>query len=111
MAMKGAESKANITKELLNYFGDRAFLYNDGKEIRVNCTEAGELVQVKITLTAAKVAVEQGGDVALPGAATATPIPNAERIDFDAPAAPQPVAAPTEQEKHNVAVLLAKLGL
>lgn len=108
---KGAQAKQEVAKKILEAFGDKAFLYNDGKEIRINCTEAGELVQIKVALTASKTAVENGSDNALPQAAT--PIPKAEMIDFsdDAPATPAPVTAPTEQEKHNIAELLAKLGL
>ncbi len=106
---KGAESKQNITKELLNYFGNRAFLYNDGKEIRVNCKEAGELVQIKIALTAAKVAVTEGGDAALPGDMP-MPLEQAPLGTFNA-AEPSVVAQPTEQERHNVSELLKSLGL
>ena len=106
---KGQIAKEQLMNEILNLLGDRAFKYD--KDIRVNCTENGELVQIKLAFTAAKVAVENGSDNALPMAAA--PIPKAEMIDFsdDAPAAPAPVAAPTEQEKHNIAELLAKLGL
>lgn len=108
MAIKGTESKQNITKELLSYFGDRAFMYNDGKEIRVNCMEAGELVQIKIALTAAKVAVENGSDNALPGtAATQT---NEAPVTFEAPKAAA-AASPTEDEKKNIGDLLRALGL
>lgn len=109
MAVKGTESKQNITKELLSYFGDRAFLYNDGKEIRVNCTEAGEICQIKITLTAAKMAVTEGGDTALPGTA-ATPGLQADRVDFNNAPSSTP-AQPTMEERETVASLLAKLGL
>lgn len=109
MAIKGAESKTNITKELLSYFGERAFLYNDGKEIRVNCQENGETVQIKITLTAAKVAVTEGGDIALPGEDN-----NVANIDtavsFNAKDTGN-IATPTESEKHNVNELLKYLGL
>lgn len=112
MAIKGTDSKQKITKELLEYFGERAFLYNDGKEIRVNCMEAGELVQIKIALTAAKVAVECGMDNAMPGAiATNTP----ENIKIqDTNVQNQSVGSPvqpTEEEKTNIKNLLTKLGL
>ena len=111
MAVKGAIAKEQVIKELLTYFGDRAFKYD--KDIRVNCIENGEPVQIKIALTAAKVAVEQGGDAAVPGSVTPTApaIPKAEMIDFEAPAAPAPVAAPTAEEKQNIKELMAKLGL
>ena len=106
MAIKGAQAKAIVTKEILDFFGDRAFQYD--KEIRVNCVENGEPCQIKITLTAAKVMVE-GGDavtttVQQPTAASTV---NA----FDLPEASIPVAEPTQEEKDNVKTLLERLGL
>lgn len=111
MAIKGTESKSNIAKEILTYFGDRAFLYNDGKEIRVDCVENGMPVQIKITLTAAKEAVERGGDNAIPGAAITEP--RADRIEFGAATvtSTNPVTAPSAEEKARVAELLASMGL
>lgn len=111
MAVKGTESKQNITKELLNYFGDRAFLYNDGKEIRVNCTEAGELTQIKITLTASKTIVAMGEDTAVPGGnAIPQSISASTEKSFNEESTPFPVK-PTEDEKRNVKTLLEALGL
>ena len=54
---KGAESKAAVTKKILETFAG-SFTYNDGKEIRIPCQEAGETVQIKVTLTCAKENVE-----------------------------------------------------
>ena len=108
MAVKGQKAKEELMQEIINMLGDRAFRYD--KDILVNCMENGELVQIKLSFTAAKVAVEKDGDVALPAAA---PIPKAEMVDFEA-SAPAPVAAPAEpsaQEKKNIQDLLAKLGL
>ena len=76
MAAKGSILKQEIASKILAAFPG-SFLYNDGKEIRINGTENGEKLQIKLTLTAAKVAVEGGSDVALPGeAATADVKPN-----------------------------------
>lgn len=110
---KGQVAKNEVAKIILDAFGDKAFLYNDGKEIRVNWIEAGEPCQIKIALTASKVAVEQGADVAVPSSIkpTVTAIPKSEMIDFEAPAAPTPVAAPTAEEKQNIKELMARLGL
>jgi hypothetical protein len=110
MAIKGAIAKQEVSREILTYFGDRAFLYNDGKEIRVDCMENGVPVQIKIALTAAKEAVERGGDNAVPGAVVAEP--RADRIEFGAAtAAPsQPVTAPSAEEKEKVAKLLASMA-
>ena len=108
MAIKGAIAKQEVANKILEIFGDKAFIYD--KDIRINWVEDGQPCQIKITLTAAKVAVEKDGDVALPAAA---PIPKAEMVDFES-SAPAPVAAPAEpsaQEKKNIQDLLAKLGL
>lgn len=102
---KGAQAKQEVMQTILNTFGDKAFLYNDGKEIRINCIEAGELCQIKVTLTAAKVAVESGADNALP-AATAVP------SNIEAPALETTqIPEPTTEEKHNIAELMRRLGL
>lgn len=109
MAIKGQISKENLIKELLEYFGDRAFRYD--KDLRVNCIEDGHPCQIKLNFTVSKVAVEKDGDTALP-AATATPIPRSDMIDFENPVpTPQPVTEPTAQEKANIKNLLEKLGL
>lgn len=111
--MAKGQAKKDIAQIILETFGEKAFLYNDGKEIRVNWVEDGNPVQIKLALTTSKVAVEQGADTAVPGSVipTAPAIPKAEMIDFEAPAVPAPVAAPTETEKQNIKELMAKLGL
>lgn len=111
MAIKGAESKSNISKEILTYFGDRAFLYNDGKEIRVDCVENGMPVQIKITLTAAKEAVERGADVAVPMAAVAASSDSGVATNAATVSSMNPVTAPSAEEKARVAALLASMGL
>lgn len=104
MAVKGSILKKNIADKILEVFGDNAFLYNDGKEIRICGTENGEEVQIKVALTCAKANVSAGGDVAMPG-------------DFptpaNAPVTPQPTEpiVPTNDEKARVAALLKSLGL
>lgn len=100
---KGAEAKQIVTKKILETFPE-AFLYNDGKEIRVPIMEQGVEVQIKIALTCAKENVTMGADIATPG-------------DFPPPAntpvtpvRTEPVA-PTAQEKQTVADLLKALNL
>lgn len=105
MAIKGAQAKQEVMQTILNTFGDKAFLYNDGKEIRVDCVENGAPVQIKITLTAAKEAVERGGDNALPAAA-AVPS-NIETPALESTIIPEPTTA----EKHNIEELMRRLGL
>jgi len=58
---KGSIAKDTITKCILKVF-DGSFVV-DGKEIRIPFMENGELVQIKVALTCAKVNVE-GGDAA-----------------------------------------------
>ena len=107
---KGAAAKQEVMAVILEAFGDKAFLYNDGKEIRVHCVENGEPVQIKLALTAAKVAVEQGDDVVLPGAGL---------VKNDASPFPEPLVNKavdmrievSDTEKANVEALMASLGL
>ena len=108
---KGQQAKSEVMQAILGHFGDKAFIYE--KDIRVNWVEDGQPVQIKISLTASKVAVEKDADTAVPGSIkpAVTAIPKSEMIDFEAPAAPAPVAAPTETEKQNIKELMAKLGL
>ena len=109
MAAKGQQAKEALIQELLNYFGDRAFKYD--KEIRVECLENGEKVQIKLALTAAKVVVEKDGDVAVPGAVMLEE--RADRVDFATNTGENKpvIAKPTEEEKITIAHLLSKLGL
>ena len=109
MAIKGQQLKTEIAQKILNLFGDNAFFYNDGKEIRINGLEDGQPVQIKIALTASKVAVENGSDNALPAA---TAVSSASNRDFEdlqpTPAAP---VEPTVEEKENIKMLMQRLGL
>ena len=109
MAAKGQAVKQEVMATILETFGDKAFLYNSGKEIRINCAENGEPVQIKVTLTAAKVAVEAGEDNAVPGAGikkdNASPFPEPLENKADVK------VEVTDEEKANVAKLMASLGL
>ena len=50
---RGTQSKDNITKALLQIFSE-AFIDADGKTIRIPTTCEGEVIEIKVTLTAAK---------------------------------------------------------
>ena len=105
MAAKGSILKQEVSEKILKAFPG-SFLYNDGKEIRINGLENGLPLQIKVTLTAAKVAVEGGEDVALPGeeeAATADvkPAGTNEQVPQE----------PSAEEKERLATLLNRLGL
>lgn len=102
MAAKGSILKQEIIEKILATFPG-SFLYNDGKEVRINGTENGENLQIKVTLTCAKVAVEGGDNIAFSDAATADmkPVETNEKIPQE----------PTPIEKERLAILLNKLGL
>lgn len=102
MAARGAESKEKITQKILETFSG-SFIYE--KEIRVPVMENGEQVQIKVVLTCAKVNVECGGDVVLPGdsvVVASTPVVSASG---NLP------TEPSAEEKKNVQDLLTKLGI
>ena len=104
--MPKGQAKQEVTKTILNMFGDKAFLYNDGKEIRVNWTEDGVPVQIKIALTTSKTIVEQGGENALPAAA-----PSKATQSVPVGSVEPTVAAPTADEKEAIQELMKRLGL
>ena len=94
---RGAQAKEEITKKILEVFNG-SFI-ND-KEIRVPVEENGEIVQVKITLTAAK---ENVGDPAGGVAAVQTNVP----VENKATEA----NLITQDEKESVEAMLERLGL
>lgn len=94
MAARGSLSKEVITQKLLETF-EGAFVY--GKEIRIPMMEDGSLLQIKVTLTAAKENVESGADTATPTAAISIPTGAFEPM--------------TEQEKADVRAKIAELNL
>lgn len=105
MAAKGSILKQKIAEKIVTAFPG-SFLYNDGKEIRINGTEEGVPLQIKVTLTCAKTPVEGGEDNALPGEknAVAAPVSSTESNE-------QIPQEPTAEEKERLANLLNKLGL
>lgn len=104
MAVKGAVFKKEITDTILQTFPG-SFLYNDGKEIRLVGMEDGQEIQVKVTLTCAKVNVEPNGDNVLPGTVVAT------SVSDTAVSTPAVSAEITQEEKDNVVKLMQALGL
>lgn len=53
MAAKGTESKFSIFNHLQKDFPN-AFWEDEGKILRIPCTENGEIIEIKVQLTAAK---------------------------------------------------------
>lgn len=95
---RGSVAKEIVAKKLLETF-EGSFAYE--KEIRIPIVENGEIIQIKVTLTAAKTNVEQGEENAVPGTIT---IKNPEALT-------QMKVEPTAEEKENVRKLLASLNL
>lgn len=106
MALKGAQAKEEITKKILEVFPS-AFQYD--KEIRIPWTENGEQVQIKLTLTAAKVMVNDGGDAAMPGGAAEEVAVAPVQATLDAPKVAN--IETSAAEKENLSKLLRSLGL
>lgn len=108
---RGAIAKEQVIEKILEAFGENAFVYNNGKEVRINLNESGEPVQIKVALTAAKVAVEKGDGDAVPGVrpkvANAFDIPVGDAPSFEEK---KPIEA-TEEERAAIADLMASLNL
>lgn len=92
---KGAESKAKLIEKLKEIYPD-AFEY--GKEFRIPFEEDGQRVEIKVALTCAKSNV--GGE----GASVESGVQSEEAVNVAS-------AAPTEEEKANIAKLMDRLGL
>lgn len=109
MAAKGTESKNLIFAELQRVYPD-AFWEDEGKILRIPMDEGGNIVEIKVTLTAAKSNLGSGELKSAFGPAVApSPSKNVEPSAFNQP--PQNTYEVTEEEKKNVADLVAALGL
>ena len=104
---RGQAAKQEIMATILETFGGNSFLYNNGKEIRVNTQEDGEPVQIKITFTAAKTAVEPEDENAIPGASNTISQVNEVKEEES----PKTVVEATVDEKNAIADLMASLGI
>ena len=100
MAVKGIQAKADITKKILETF-DGSFM-ND-KEIRIPVMENGEEVQIKVTLTAAKVNIDH--------AATLDMSSDASTISANVLNFADQKTEPSVEEKAKVKELMTMLGL
>ena len=96
---RGTVAKQEITQKILETF-EGSFLYNGGKEIRIPVQENGDLVQIKIALTAAKENVESGSDVAVPAKSDIVQVKTGD-FNFEI----------TEEEKKEVNDLIKTLNL
>jgi hypothetical protein len=94
---RGSESKQKVLNKILESF-EGSFLYNNGKELRIPMEEDGMRVEIKVALTCAKTNVGGDGDSVESQGEVSAPVNT-------------PAAAPTEQEKQNIADLMSRLGL
>ena len=92
---KGASTKAKLIEKLKEIYTD-AFEY--GKEFRIPFEEDGQRVEIKVALTCAKSNV--GGE----GASEVSGVQSEEAVNVAS-------AAPTEEEKANIAKLMDRLGI
>ena len=92
MAVAGSEEKEIVKQKILEVFSN-SFVYD--KEIRIPLNGR----QIKVTLTCAKVNVENGGDTAVPVAGNASTINSSDNLMI------------TEQEKEDTMKLLQSLNL
>ena len=108
MAAKGSILKQKIAEKILSTFPG-SFLYNDGKEIRINGEEEGQFLQIKVSLTCAKVAVTNDNDTDIiedtKNISTSVSADGEINTNVNIP------QEPSEEEKERLASLLAKLGL
>ena len=102
---KGSGAKAKVVETIKQAFG-KDFLGEYDKKAQVVALENGERVQVAISLTCPKTPIDFGNSVSM----------DLGGRDFSDEAVSVPVveSAPaeiTEEEKQNIADLMAKLGL
>lgn len=93
---RGAQAKQIVTDKIMEIFPE-AFLYGS-KELRIPLEEDGQRVEIKVALTCAKTNVG-GDDVSKVSGVQPNDAVNAAS------------AAPTEEEKKNIADLMNRLGL
>ena len=96
MAARGTESKGIIFGKLKEIYPN-SFWEDEGKILRIPMNEGGTPIEIKVTLTAAKNILGSG--------AVESAFPTASE-----PVVEKPVEM-TEEEKENVATLLASLNL
>ena len=102
---KGAVAKEQIFAKMLETF-EGSFMYNNGKELRIDWEEESGPIQIKVALTAAKEAVSPEGEVLKASAAVAQEeMPSNPLLNQSVP------VEPSLEEKQNVEDLLKSLGL
>ena len=103
MAAKGTVSKSVVFDKLKEVFPE-SFWEDEGKILRIPMSEGSGVVEIKVTLTAAKSNMGSGELKSAFGAAA----PSAFGTPTERTVSPAEV---TEEEKQNVADLIAALNL
>lgn len=101
MAAKGTESKNIVFSKLQEIFPE-AFWEDQGKILRIPLDENGNRVEIKVALTAAK--NNLGGENPTSAFDTTPVVNNSSTVN-------NTILEPTQEEKDNVAKLIASLGL
>lgn len=111
MAAKGSSSKEILIAKLKEVYPN-SFMYE--KNLIIPFIEDGQEIQLKVALTCCKTNIEQGGDVAIPGATNDGPmwVPGGGFDEFDEfkGAQTRPTIEPTAEEKQNVSAFLKSMG-
>lgn len=107
---RGSEAKKELTAKILEAFS-AAFVCEDGKTIRIPMVENGEVIEIKVALTAAKDVVGQ----ALQTAPTFVNATVTKPSGFGTPVSEVPFEPdslePTEEEKQMVAKFMSAVKL
>lgn len=111
MANRGSILKQEIAQKILTTFPG-SFLYNDGKEIRINGMEDGIQLQIKCVLTCAKTPVDNIVISADLSKAEDNTIVQTINVGMNPPVTSEKVPnEPSKEEKERLATLISKLGL
>ena len=104
MAAKGSIAKVEVTKMIQDAFGEN-FLGEFDKKIYVQVPENGEMVQIAIALTCPKT----------PVVVSTGPVIKGDKMDFENEStisSPLPLNVEiTDEERENIAIMMARLGL
>lgn len=100
---RGSEAKNELFAKIMEVYPG-SFWEDEGKILRVPMSEAGNRIEIKVTLTAAK--NNLGGDT-VPGAFESTTTPT----NFSMPAQESASLEMTQAEKDNVKKMMEALGL
>lgn len=108
MAARGTESKNQVFTKLIEVYPN-AFWEDEGKILRIPMNENGDVIEIKVTLTAAKNILGTSGSFpisAFNNDSDSSITTNTANIN-----SVKESIEPTQEEKDNVSKLLASLGL